>query len=217
MTQPSTGFTGTTKFLKRLVDVVLSLIVIVLTAPIIVVTSIAIFLTDFGPVFYRQKRVGLNGREFDVLKFRSMRINNADIATMGKVETDHPLITSVGRMMRRTKIDELPQVLNVLLGDMSLVGPRPTIPEQVRKYDEYQWRRLLVRPGMTGWAQVNGGIELSWPERIALDIWYVDHWTWGLEIQIYIQTFAVIFFGERRKNEALQRALEYEGRVCRRT
>ena len=122
------------------------------------------------------------------------------------------MVTSVGRWMRRLKIDELPQLLNVLCGEMSLIGPRPTIPEQVVAYSEFQRRRLEILPGITGWAQINGGIEISWPERIMLDVWYVDHRSLWLDIQILARTAAVILFGDQRNQGALNEARAHANR-----
>jgi lipopolysaccharide/colanic/teichoic acid biosynthesis glycosyltransferase len=122
---------------------------------------------------------------------------------MGQVRHDHHLVTRVGAVIRRFKIDELPQLLNVLAGDMTLIGPRPTIREQVERYDAWQRRRLDARPGLSGWAQVNGNTELSWEERIALDVWYIDHWSPWLDLKILARTLGVVARGEQRNAAAV--------------
>src|SRR5215471_121325 len=183
--------------LRRLIDILASSVLLLLASPIFLVTALAIRLSDHGPVFYRQTRAGWRGCPFELLKFRSMRVNNLPAVVMGQVGIEHPMVTPVGRLLRRFKIDELPQLLNVLRGDMSLIGPRPTVLEQVAEYTPYQRRRLDIPPGMTGWAQVNGGVESTWPQRIVLDVWYVDHRSLWLDLTILLRTVAVILFGEK--------------------
>ena len=195
--------------LRRVVDFVGATTCLLFVSPIILITIVAIYFTDRGPIFYRQQRSGLRGRPFTVFKFRSMRINNLPFDDVTEVKTGHPLVTPVGNLIRRFKIDELPQLLNVLNGQMSLIGPRPTIPDQVEKYTPFQRRRLEIRPGLTGWAQVNGGVELSWPERIMLDVWYLDHRTIWLDLQILARTARVVLFGEKLDISARQRAEDY--------
>jgi lipopolysaccharide/colanic/teichoic acid biosynthesis glycosyltransferase len=158
--------------------------------------------------------VGLHGRPFDLLKFRSMRINSLPFDDVTEIREGHPLVTPVGKWIRRLKIDELPQLINVLRGDMALIGPRPSLPDHVEKYDSYQRRRLRVRPGMTGWGQVNGSIELTWPERVILDVWYVDHRSFWIDASILWRTVAVIVFGERRNPKALNEAIAYTKNRC---
>lgn len=183
--------------LKRLVDVSASALLILLLAPVWILAAAAIKLTSPGSVLFRQERGGLGGRPFWSYKFRTMRADHRhDPAEI--VPLAHPAITPAGRLLRRLKIDELPQLLNVLRGDMSLVGPRPTIMEQVRAYDDFQRRRLEVRPGITGLAQVNGNAEISWDERIKYDVYYVDHLSAGMDLFILARTAAVIALGEER-------------------
>src|SRR5215472_8742297 len=174
--------------LRRLIDVLASSVLLLLASPIFLVTALAIWLCDHGPVFYRQTRAGWRGCPFELLKFRSMRVNNLPAVVMGQVGIEHPMVTPVGRWIRRFKIDELPQLLNVLRGEMTLIGPRPTILEQVEHYTRFQRRRLSMPPGMTGWAQVNGSSRLSWPERIVLDVWHVDHRSFWLDLRILSRT-----------------------------
>ena len=141
-----------------------------------------------GPVFFRQQRIGKDGHPFVPLKFRSM-VDKATTMGLGlNVSTDDPRITRVGRVLRNTSLDELPQLFNVLTGEMSLVGPRPTLPDQVAAYNNFQRRRLLVKPGITGWAQVNGRNAIPWEERIKLDVWYVENCSLKLDFTILLKT-----------------------------
>jgi len=195
--------------LRRLIDVLGSSILLLLAAPLLLTTALAIWLGDRGDVFYHQTRLGLHGRLFDLLKFRSMWINILPIDDVTEIREGHPLVTPVGRWIRRLKIDELPQLLNVLRGDMSLIGPRPGVPQHLVNYDKFQRRRLSIRPGLTGWAQVNGNIALTWPERIALDVWYIDHRSFWLDLQILCRTLGVVTFGEQPNKVALEQAETY--------
>jgi len=201
--------------IKRVLDIIISTILIMLILPLIIALSILIWFDDGRPIFFKQKRIGLNYREFELLKFRSMRVNNVLVEQMGQVKEDNPLVTHVGRVIRRLKIDELPQLFNVLFGVMSLVGPRPTISEQVKNYEEFEKTRLLMKPGMTGWAQVNGNTHLSWEERIKLDIWYINHWSLLLDFSIIFKTIKVIIFGEQPKNKAIKEASDFALRASR--
>ncbi len=178
-------------------------------SPLLLATMLCIVLEDGLPIFFTQKRAGQNDKEFDILKFRSMRVNTEAAETMGTVTGSHPLVTRTGRFIRRFKIDELPQIINVLKGDLSLVGPRPTLPAQVKEYSDFERRRLELKPGMTGWAQVNGNINLSWEERIALDIWYVENWSLILDFKILLRTVGVVLFGETPNRHALEEAHAY--------
>jgi lipopolysaccharide/colanic/teichoic acid biosynthesis glycosyltransferase len=195
--------------LKRGIDLLLSAIGLVLTGPLLVLGALLIYLEDRGPVLYRQSRAGLGGRPFDVLKLRSMRVNQVSVLELGDVNEGHPLVTRIGAVLRRFKIDELVQLVNVLRGDMSLVGPRPTVPEMAAEYDEFQRRRLCVLPGMSGWTQVNGNNRLTWDERILLDVWYVDHWSLGLDVRIMLKTVSVVLRGERSNTAALGAAVAH--------
>jgi len=194
---------------RRLIDISCSLILLLLASPIFLVTALAIWLTDCGPVFYRQTRAGRRGRPFELVKFRSMKVHHISPLVVGQVRGEHPMVTRVGRRLRRLKIDELPQLFCVLRGEMTLIGPRPTVLEQVKEYTAFQRRRLDIPPGMTGWAQVNGGIEISWPERILLDVWYVDHRSFWLDLKILWRTIGVILFGEAPDSTSLQEAIGY--------
>jgi len=199
--------------LKRGIDVVVSGVGLVLTSPLLAIGALLVYLEDRGPVLYRQTRVGRGGRLFEVVKLRSMRVNTTPALELGQVDESHPLVTRTGRVLRRFKIDEILQLLNVLRGEMSLVGPRPSLPELVAQYDEFQRRRLRVPPGMTGWAQVNGNVQLSWDERILLDVWYLDHWTLALDARILLKTLRVLLIGERPNATALEAARAHARRV----
>jgi len=174
-----------------------------------IIVSLLILIDDGWPVFLKQKRIGQNFKEFELLKFRSMKVNNIPVEQMGQVREDNPLVTRIGRIIRRFKIDELPQLINVLLGDMSLVGPRPTVPEQVKRYTDFEKLRLKMKPGITGWAQVNGNTQLSWDERIKLDVWYIEHWSLWLDFIIVIKTIKVVLFGERPVTKAIKEAKDF--------
>lgn len=174
--------------MNRAWDVVIAGTGLVLGAPLLGLAVLAIAFEDRGPVLYRQSRVGRNGEDFDVLKLRSMVVGAETQGAGFAVAQGDARITRVGRLIRRTSIDELPQLWNVLRGDMSIVGPRPTLRYQVERYDARQRRRLEVRPGLTGWAQVNGRAALPWEERIELDLWYVDHRSPRVDLKILART-----------------------------
>lgn len=201
--------------MKKVCDVSIVILMLAMLLPLLVVTGLLVFLEDGFPIFYSQQRVGKNQTLFTMLKFRSMKVNNIPVSEMGQVTSTNPLITRVGKVIRRFKIDELPQLLSVLKGDLSLVGPRPTVPEQAEQYDDFQKMRLKVKPGLTGWAQVNGNVTLTWNERIALDIWYIDHWSFGLDLKILFLTVWVILKGEHRNDRVLEEALNYANSTYR--
>jgi lipopolysaccharide/colanic/teichoic acid biosynthesis glycosyltransferase len=183
--------------LKRSIDVLVSLVLIVLILPLWVLCALAVKLTSPGPLLFTQIRGGRGGQRFNAFKFRTMRADHVHDPTE-IVPLAHHAITPIGRVLRRTKLDESPQIINVLKGDMSLIGPRPTIMEQVEAYDDFQRRRLEVRPGITGLAQVNGNAEISWDERIKYDVYYVDHMTPLMDLKILAKTVIVVLLGEKR-------------------
>jgi lipopolysaccharide/colanic/teichoic acid biosynthesis glycosyltransferase len=176
-------------------DAALAAVLLVVTSPVLAAAAVAIRLESRGPVFYRQRRVGRGGEPFDLWKLRTM-VPGAE--TMGAgiyvIEGD-ARITRVGRLLRRLSLDELPNLVNVLRGEMAIVGPRPTVQEQVDRYTERQRRRLDVKPGITGWAQVNGRTSLPWPERIELDVWYVEHRSMRLDLHILARTARMLATG----------------------
>lgn len=181
--------------MKRGLDVVLAVLVLVLLSPVLALAAVAIKLEDRGPVLFRQVRVGLGGREFEILKLRTMVVGAESQGAGLAVDRGDPRITRVGRVLRRLSVDELPQLWNVVVGDMSIVGPRPTVRWQVDRYTDRQRRRLDVRPGITGWAQVHGRATLPWDERIELDLWYVDHRSMWLDLEILARTPLALFSG----------------------
>ena len=177
--------------LKRIFDVIASGVGLIILLPIFAVIGIFIKLDSKGPVFFIQKRAGKDGKMFKAYKLRTM-VDNAEKMSKG-LRKDDPRITRIGKYLR-WGIDELPQLINVFKGDMSLIGPRPTLIEQVSRYSKEHRRRLEMKPGITGWALVNGRNILSWPERIKLDIWYIDHWSLWLDFKILIKTIWVVIF-----------------------
>lgn len=201
---------------KRVIDVVVAGSLLSFGAPIHLGAGLLVLIYDGRPIFYRQRRAGVDGKEFELLKLRTMQVHSTPASAQGQVGLEHPLLTRSGRILRRFKVDELPQLLSVLRGDMSLVGPRPALVEQAQAYDEEQRRRLTMRPGLTGWAQVNGNVTLSWPQRILLDLWYIDHWSLRLDLAILARTVGVILGGEHPDPRALERAEEHAHRSRRR-
>jgi lipopolysaccharide/colanic/teichoic acid biosynthesis glycosyltransferase len=180
---------------KRALDLTGALFALVVTSPLLAVSALAIKLEDRGPVLYRQLRVGLRGSDFEILKLRTMVVGAEHRGAGLAVNKGDERITRVGRALRRLSLDELPQLWNVVRGEMSLVGPRPTVRVQVDQYTPHQLRRLEVKPGITGWAQVNGRAALPWSERIELDVWYVDHQSLGLDLRILARTPFALFRG----------------------
>lgn len=181
--------------MNRLADVLVAGAGLALTSPLLGLAALAIKLEDGGPVLYRQTRVGKDGEDFELLKLRTMVVGAERIGAGYAVNEGDPRITHVGRVLRRTSIDELPQLWNVLRGDMSVIGPRPTLRYQVEQYDDRQRRRLEVKPGLTGWAQVNGRAALPWSERIELDVWYVENRSALLDLKILLRTPLALFRG----------------------
>jgi lipopolysaccharide/colanic/teichoic acid biosynthesis glycosyltransferase len=173
---------------NRAVDVALAGTGLVLASPLLAAAAVATKLGDRGPILYRQTRVGRRGADFELLKLRTMVVGAETQGAGYAIDRGDPRITRVGRILRRTSIDELPQLWNVLRGDMSIVGPRPTLRYQVERYDERQRRRLDVRPGLTGWAQVHGRASLPWADRIELDVWYVEHRSPLVDLKILLRT-----------------------------
>jgi lipopolysaccharide/colanic/teichoic acid biosynthesis glycosyltransferase len=181
--------------LRRLFDVLVSAAVLAVTSPIVALAILAIRLESKGHPIYRQHRVGKDGAPFDVLKLRTM-VSGAEKMGAGLVVDDgDSRITKVGALLRRTSIDELPNLVNVLKGEMSIIGPRPTVPVQVAQYTDRQRGRLALKPGITGWAQVNGRASLPWPQRIELDLFYIEHATTALDLKILYLTARMLVTG----------------------
>jgi lipopolysaccharide/colanic/teichoic acid biosynthesis glycosyltransferase len=190
--------------MNRPLDLALAGVLLVVTAPLMALAALAIKLESRGPVFYRQRRVGKDGRPFELLKLRTMVPGAESLGAGIYVLEGDPRITRVGRLLRRFSLDELPNLVNVLRGELAIVGPRPTVQEQVDRYTERQRRRLEVKPGITGWAQINGRTSLSWPERIELDVWYVEHRSLRLDLRILARTARLLATGHGLYSEELR-------------
>jgi lipopolysaccharide/colanic/teichoic acid biosynthesis glycosyltransferase len=180
---------------NRAADVAVAGLGLLVTAPVLGVAAAAVKLADGGPVLYRQKRVGKDGVEFELLKLRTMVVGAESLGAGAAVNEGDPRITGPGALLRRLSIDELPQLWNVIRGDMSVIGPRPTLAYQVERYTSHQRRRLEVRPGLTGWAQVHGRAQLPWADRIELDIWYVDNRSPLVDLKILARTPLALISG----------------------
>jgi len=181
--------------LNRAADIAIAGAAFVVASPVLGLAAIAVKLTSRGPVLYRQTRVGRHGVDFELLKLRTMVVGAETQGAGYAVDRGDPRITRVGRILRRLSLDELPQLWNVLRGDMSVIGPRPTLRYQVERYTERQRHRLDVKPGITGWAQVHGRAALPWDERIELDVWYVEHRSPRIDLKILARTPLALFGG----------------------
>ncbi len=183
----------TMQLIKRIFDVLFALTALIFLAPVLIVVSIVIVIFDGFPVFFSQTRPGKNGNPFKLHKFRTMNeVRNQKIELM----PDGERITNFGVILRRMSLDELPELFNVLKGEMSIVGPRPLLLQYLKRYSDEQARRHEALPGITGWAQINGRNAISWEEKFRLDVWYVDHWTFWLDIRIILQTIWKVIKGE---------------------
>jgi lipopolysaccharide/colanic/teichoic acid biosynthesis glycosyltransferase len=181
--------------LKRAIDISIALPLVVLTAPLLALLALAVRLESPGDPIYRQTRVGRHGELFEIYKLRTM-VHGAEFTGAGlAIAAGDPRITRLGTLLRRYSLDELPNLWNVLRGEMSIVGPRPTLKAQVDEYSERQRGRLAVKPGITGWAQINGRASLPWPERIELDLWYVEHRSVALDLRILARTVGQVAGG----------------------
>ncbi len=181
--------------MPRIFDILIAAIALIVLSPLLAVAAITIKLGSPGPVIYRQRRVGLGGEEFEMLKLRTMVAGSDPVGVGTVVSRDDPRVTAAGRVLRRTSLDEIPNLLNVLRGEMAIVGPRPTIPAQVVDYTPRQKRRHEVLPGITGWAQVQGRAGIPWEERIELDVYYVDNRTPSLDARILLKTLWFLITG----------------------
>ena len=190
--------------MNRALDLAVAGLLIVVTAPLLGLAALAIKLESRGPVIYRQRRIGKDGRPFELLKLRTMVPGAESMGAGIYVLEGDPRITRTGRLLRRFSLDELPNLVNVLRGDLAIVGPRPTVQEQVDGYTVRQRRRLEVKPGITGWAQINGRTSLPWPERIELDVWYVEHRSLRLDLRILARTARLLATGRGLYSEELR-------------
>lgn len=191
------------KFFKRVIDTVIALFMLIILFPLLLITAVAIKLDSKGPIIFRQTRIGLHGKEFSILKFRSMAVDSEHTGSGVYSESDDPRVTKVGKFLRATSIDELPQLWNIIRGYMAIVGPRPPLtyhPWRIEKYTEEQLRMFDVRPGITGWAQVHGRKCVEWHERIKMNVWYTQNVSFALDIKILFMTFFKVLRNEDNVN-----------------
>jgi lipopolysaccharide/colanic/teichoic acid biosynthesis glycosyltransferase len=188
---------------NRALDLVIAGLILLVASPLLALAVVAIRLESRGPVFYRQQRVGRDGESFELWKLRTMVPGAESMGAGIYIVEGDTRITRVGRLLRRFSLDELPNLINVMRGEMAIVGPRPTVQEQVDRYTERQRRRLEVKPGITGWAQINGRASLPWPDRIELDVWYVEHRSLRLDLRILTKTARMLATGHGLYSEDL--------------
>ena len=193
---------------KRLFDLLASVIGLIILSPVLLIIAILIMIVAGRPIFFRQPRPGLRGEVFKIYKFRTM--HNA-FDSSGKPRPDSERLFALGRIMRTLSLDELPELINVLMGEMSLVGPRPLLVEYLSRYSAWQARRHEVLPGITGWAQVNGRNALTWKEKFELDVWYVDNWSFWLDLRILLMTLVKVFKREGISQPGQATASEFMG------
>ena len=206
---PAQGFYNLV--IKRLIDIVLSVCGIIVLSPILLIVALLIRLTSPGPAIFRQTRIGRGAKKYTIYKFRTMRVNS-EHSGLGVYSNDSdPRMTRIGVILRKTSIDELPQLFNILKGDMSLIGPRPPLtyhPWPIEEYTEEQLRMFEVRPGITGWAQIHGRKGVEWHRRINLNVWYVDHVSFMLDLQIFFATIGKVFTNADNENKGATVAVE---------
>lgn len=190
-------------FIKRFLDIVLSLFIIIFFSPVLLLLAILVKLDSPGPVVFKQQRLGLDGKEFTMYKYRSMCVNAESQGTGVYSDSGDPRVTRIGKILRATSADELPQAFNILKGDMSFIGPRPPLtyhPWKLEEYTEHQRRMFEMRPGITGWAQVNGRKVVEWNKRIDLNVWYIDNASFLLDVKIFFMTIFKIFANDDNSN-----------------
>jgi lipopolysaccharide/colanic/teichoic acid biosynthesis glycosyltransferase len=185
--RPGPGY----RFIKRILDLLLAVTAVIVLSPVLAFIAILVGVTSAGPILFRQKRLGVNGTVFTIFKFRTMVVHQEASLVELFTHSADPRITPLGKVLRDFRLDELPQLFNVIRGDMSIVGPRPLMPEFLPYYSAKDRERLALRPGITGWQQVNGGAQLNWTERVALDVWYVNHASIWLDLKILWRTIGV--------------------------
>lgn len=191
--------------IKRLFDIVCALCGLIILSPVLIICALLIRFNLGSPIFFRQKRIGKDNKEFEMIKFRSMK---DAFDKNGNSLPDEERMTKLGKVLRSLSLDELPELINILKGDMSLIGPRPLLVQYLPLYDERQIKRHDVTPGLTGWAQVNGRNSLSWSEKFELDVWYVENWSLWLDIKIFFMTFYKVFKREGISQEG-QATIEF--------
>lgn len=192
------------RVVKRCFDLTLAVLALILSSPILLLTMLAVKLSSKGPVFFKQVRLGRGGKEFKIYKFRTMIVGAEHIGSGVYSNDDDPRLTKVGKLLRKTSIDELPQMWNLLKGDMSLIGPRPPLtyhPWSIEQYTQEQLRMFDVRPGITGWAQIHGRKDVEWNKRIKLNVWYVDHVSFALDVRIFFTTIGKVFTNADNENK----------------
>ncbi len=197
-------------FLKRLFDLTASVIGLIILSPVFLVVTGALFIANQGKPFFFQKRPGINGRIFRIIKFKTM---NDRTDSQGNLLSDAERLTPAGAFVRKTSLDEIPQLINVIKGEMSLIGPRPLLPEYLNLYNDFQRRRIEVRPGITGWAQVNGRNAISWEKKFEYDVWYVDHISFALDLKILLLTVKKVFVSEGITQEGHVTSEEFKGNI----
>ncbi len=195
---------------KRILDFIASFIGLLVLSPVFVIITIGLFFANQGKPFFFQKRPGKNGKIFKIIKFKTM---NDKRDPSGKLLSDELRLTKIGAFVRKTSLDEIPQLINVLKGEMSLIGPRPLLPEYLNLYNDFQRRRNDVKPGITGWAQVNGRNTISWEQKFEYDVWYVDHLNFLLDIKILLLTVKKVFLSEGITQDGHVSSEEFKGNI----
>lgn len=195
-------------FLKRFIDFTIALIGLIILSPIFIIVTIGLYFANQGKPFFFQARPGLNEKIFKIIKFKTM---NDKTDTQGNLLSDAERLTPIGQFVRKTSLDELPQLINVLKGDMAIIGPRPLLPQYLSLYNETQKRRHNVRPGITGWAQVNGRNAISWTKKFELDVWYVDHLSFVTDCKVFFTTFKKVFKSEGVNQDGQATAEAFNG------
>lgn len=195
-------------FFKQILDVLLALVALVMFLPVFIIVLVLLTIANEGKPFFLQRRPGKNGKIFEIIKFKTM---NDKKDAKGQLLSDGERLTKIGAFVRKTSLDELPQLINVLKGDMSLIGPRPLLPSYLALYNDFQRRRNEVKPGITGWAQVNGRNNISWERKFEYDVWYVDHQTFLLDVKIVFLTIKKVFKSEGVTQEGHVTSEEFKG------
>lgn len=195
---------------KRILDFIASFIGLLVLSPLFVIVTVGLFFANQGKPFFFQKRPGKNGKIFKIIKFKTM---NDKRDPSGKLLSDELRLTKIGAFVRKTSLDEIPQLINVLKGEMSLIGPRPLLPEYLNLYNDFQRRRNEVKPGITGWAQVNGRNTISWEQKFEYDVWYVDHLNFLLDIKILLLTVKKVFLSEGITQDGHVSSEEFKGNI----